>query len=86
MSKPRFIDANKISLSSQCCFDDNGEIMVSLRDVQKAIAQTPTAVVTCEECKNYNPVLPTCGNCHYTTTIIHPTDFCSRGERKDGKA
>lgn len=51
---PRFIDAEKISLTAALKFDVVGDALVPLRDVQRAIAQTPTEdaviVVRCKEC------------------------------------
>lgn len=86
---PRFINPDKISMRVPCNYDEEGNLMVSLADVKKAIAQTPSEdvveVVRCADCESYDPASPTCGNCHRTTYIMHPTDFCSRGKRKEDK-
>ncbi len=41
----RFIDANKIKLTSQTLKDDEGEVYIPLSDVKNAIRQTPTEEV-----------------------------------------
>jgi rubrerythrin len=38
----RYIDANKIRLISKLVADENGDILVPLSDVRRAIEQTPT--------------------------------------------
>ena len=57
MVQERFIDANKIRLTATASMDESGEVLVSLRDVIKAIDQTPTADVVprCEE-ERYIPL------------------------------
>lgn len=51
--------------------------------IEKIPAADVAPVVRCKDCKHYQPVTPTCGNCFRTTFIQHPDDFCSRGERKE---
>lgn len=52
MSEPRYIDANKIKLLDSLSWkDENGDLLVSLRDVRNAIAQTPTEEVVALPCK-----------------------------------
>lgn len=62
----RFIDANKIKLTSQTLKDDEGEVYIPLSDVKSAIQQTPTEEVE---------------KVHYGTNIsrCHPSDefICS---------
>ena len=43
-------------------------------------------VVRCRDCKSYNKISSKCGNCYKTTYIVHPDDYCSRGERKQENA
>lgn len=42
---PKYIDPSKIRLNAVGTVDDNGDILVSVRDVKKAIEQTPAADV-----------------------------------------
>lgn len=42
---PKYIDTSKIRLIAVGTVDDNGDILVSVRDVRKAIEQTPAADV-----------------------------------------
>lgn len=42
---PRYIDANKIKFLGESFDDADGDALVSLSDVRKAIEQTPTADV-----------------------------------------
>lgn len=57
MVQERFIDANKIRLTATASKDESGEVLVSLRDVIKAIEQTPTAdVVPRSEIPEYIPL------------------------------
>lgn len=89
----RYIDVDKIELKGIALFDENLEAFVSLSDVRKAIAQTPTAdvvaVVRCKDCKyRYEPTRCSLwyGQCNETHYFIERgTDFyCSYGERSEG--
>ena len=55
---PRYIDANKIKITAQMATED-GDTLVSLADVRRAIEQTPTAdvveVIRCKDCKHFIP-------------------------------
>lgn len=42
---PRYIDIEKIRIAIPSCVDENGDILVPLSDVRRALAQTPTADV-----------------------------------------
>ena len=85
----RYIDANKINLKGISVFDENLDILVSLSDMMKAIAQTPTEedvvkVVRCMYCNHcyHNPALGTF-RCHRFMAVVDPYNFCSYGERKE---
>lgn len=81
---PKYIDPSKIRLTAVGTVDDNGDILVSVRDVKKAIAQTPAAdvveVVRCKDCVHKNPC---CFKC-LRDNLWHDTDdYCSYGKRKE---
>lgn len=46
---PKYIDVSKIRLTAVGTVDENGDILVSVRDVKKAIEQTPAADVIPKE-------------------------------------
>lgn len=46
MTEPRFIDANKIDFRINFISGADGDIYLSISDVKRAIAQTPTEDVT----------------------------------------
>lgn len=86
---PRYIDANEIKITAQMATED-GDVLVSLSDVRKAIEQTPTAdvveVVRCKECKYHFPPPHQDGlyaKCSNSCLHMKMTDFCSYGERKE---
>ena len=84
----RYIDAEKIRITAQTVNED-GDALVSLADVRRAIEQTPTAdvveVVRCKDCKenpNYIRAKGMCW-CRKFKSNVHKTGFCSYGERKE---
>lgn len=88
----RYIDKEKIKLNCSTFVDGDGDILVPLSEVRKAIAQTPTEedvvkVVRCKDCK-YNAFEQSHGtiiHCHkeLVCKFRKPTDFCSYGKRKE---
>lgn len=65
MSKPRYIDVNKIRLTGLPFEDVNHNVYFSLSDIIRAIEQTPIAdvveVVRCKDCKHRGDgVCPMC--------------------------
>lgn len=50
----RLIDANKLDFRLPCGIDNDGEILVPIKDIIKAIAQAPTVdavqIVRCKDC------------------------------------
>ena len=86
MSKPRYIDANKISLRCEKFITDEGDLLISLRDVNRAIQETPTEdlidVVRCRDCifyaESYVPI------CIKQQGLVCPNvdGYCSYGKRK----
>lgn len=83
-----YIDRNKIDLRIPSFMDTDGEILIPLSAVRRAIAMTPTEdvvkVVRCKDCKHiyHNPNLGTY-RCPRFLTVVDKNDFCSYGERKD---
>ncbi len=79
-----YIDSDKIRLNSLSWIDGNGDILVPLADVKKAIAQVPledvVKVIRCYECKNNSGI----GCPFYDDINRSDTDFCSYGERIQG--
>lgn len=86
----RYINPENIRLTAIGFIDDGGDTLVSVRDVKRAIAQTPSedvvAVVRCRECGSCynNPALNTF-RCGRFMAIVNPNDFCSYGERKENE-
>lgn len=86
---PRIIDAEKIALTSSSLIDEDGNFYVSLADVRKAIAQTPTEdvvdVVRCKDCKHGRETkygFYVCSNEEerFAHDEMH---YCSYGKRKE---
>lgn len=89
------VDESEAYMSAQVQITDDLKWLVNFAahsKIQKLIADTPTAdvvpVVRCKDCKylvnatvNSNGFLI----CHVTDMEIAPEDFCSYGERKEGK-
>ena len=94
----RYIDANKIRLPSDSLLDENGDALVSVRDVRNALAQTPTAevveVVRCKDGKHHPDNGGECDRsithtgrdyvCECNTYRYIGLDYCSYGERREG--
>jgi hypothetical protein len=88
MAKSRYIDANKIDFKIPCEWEHE-ECFVSMDDVRKAIAQTPTEdvveVVRCKDCiswqRNIGLVDSPNGHCFYLCMDTNQFDFCSYGEK-----
>ena len=91
----RYIDTEKISMRLPV-FAYEGDYLVYMTDVRKAIAQTPTEdvveVVRCENCRWYAVDSNKHGFCmrpwspsmwRDETGHLHPDDFCSYGVRKE---
>lgn len=86
----RYIDVDKIKFSGESFNDTDGDALVSLSNVRKAIEQTPTAevveVVRCKDCKHHFPPYNEANlysKCRYNCLHTHMNDFCSYGERKE---
>ena len=93
----RYIDVDKIRVTIPSCVDDEGDVYVSLSDVRKAIAQTPTEdvieVVRCKDCKHNPQNGGECDRsithtgrdyvCEVNTYRYIGIDYCSYGERKE---
>ena len=94
----RYIDANKIRLISKLVADENGDILVPLSDVRRAIEQTPTEnvveVVRCKDCEycrisidtKTNISVQVCGYVGYNpvqSSQVTDNDYCSHGERRE---
>ena len=89
---PQYIDREKIKLNSLSWIDGDGDILVPLVEVRKAIAQTPAedvvAVVRCADCKYLtkdkiaDESVLIC-NCSVGMINVAPYSFCSYGERKE---
>ena len=85
----RLINADNICLTTQTYTDENGEALVSLRDVKKAIAQTPTedavCVVRCKDCvysREDADVVDLYG-CALMRDMRKGSDYCNYGARKE---
>lgn len=80
---PKYIDPSKIRLTVVGTVDEDGDILVSVRDVKRAIEQTPSAdvveVVRCKDCRYKS------GICCPFYDGINKTDndFCSYGIRNE---
>ena len=95
----RLIDADAFEFNFQYGRDDNGILLVPLRDAKKAIKAAKTVdavpVTRCKDCKYYKSGKLLYPN-KFCFRLKHPTenraigynfgpdDFCSYGERKDG--
>lgn len=89
---PRYIDAEKIMLTSASWIDGGQDVLVPLVSVKKAIAQTPTEedvvkVVRCINCMYWDGMGYE-GRCEAPTNGLireytNYDDFCSYGERKE---
>ena len=89
MTEKKYIDISQIKLAGKTLYDEeNGDLMISVEDVRRAILQTPAAdvreVVTCEKCIFWDN-----GRCEglqngLMRDYTKPWDYCSNGERKDG--
>lgn len=93
---PKYIDASKIRLTAVGTVDKDGDILVSVRDVRKAIEQTPAAdvaeVVRCKDCIYRIPL-----NEEYTykenrgmyccryARLTSENGYCDDGVRKERK-
>ena len=87
----KYIDPKKIKLNSLTWIDGDGDILVPIVEVKKAIAQTPTEdvieVVRCKDCVHLWGQMK--NNAHYChlknglNGLVTEEDFCSHGERKD---
>lgn len=88
---PRYIDVNKIKFSGESFNDADGDVLVYLSDVRKAIEQTPTAdvveVVRCKDCKENPGYIRQKGMvwCRKFKEDVPKNNFCSYGERKEQK-
>ena len=96
---PRYIDADKLkslflknySVLTDIIREQNdyGAIMGISALIGNTIANTPTAdvqeVIYCKNCKNYYKFENGDVVCEEFGGYIKDNDFCSRGERKDGK-
>ena len=80
---PRYIDVGKINFSGESFNDADGDALVSLSDVRKAIEQTPTADVVevrhakltvNEECEEYWGQENVCGECSCHWMACMPED------------
>lgn len=89
---PKYIDASKIRLTAVGTVDKDGDILVSVRDVRKAIEQTPAAdvveVVRCKDCKYLTKEM--IGDtleflCGLSSGMVNPAPdfYCSYGKRKE---
>lgn len=93
---PKYIDPSKIRLTAVGTVDDSGDILVSVRDVKKAIEQTPAAdvveVVRCKDCAYYLPLGEQYnykGNhamhCFCHSRLTKENGYCNEGIRKERK-
>lgn len=96
----RYIDPKKITLNCSTLIDGDGDILVPLSEVRKAIAQTPTEedvlkIVRCKDCQYWNTRdskgiqgICLCGKKdYYYGSEFYPfaDDFCSYAERKENE-
>ena len=88
----RFIDANKIDFKLNFLAGADGDIYLSLDNVQKAIAQTPTEdvikVIRCNDCKyanqyiKWNRTMSLCCSCNGEIMEVSPAHYCGYGKTK----
>lgn len=85
----RLINADNIILTAETFTDENGEALVTLRDVKKAIAQTPTedavCVVRCKDCaySREDAEIADLYHCSLFRNMQKPDGYCSYGKRKE---
>lgn len=88
-----YVDPKKITLNCSTLIDGDGDILVPLSEVRKAIAQTPTEedvvkIVRCKDCE-YNVLEQPKGIVHCHRGLVcqfrTPTDYCSFAERKENE-
>jgi hypothetical protein len=86
---PKYIDVKNVRLTAVGKVDEDGDIYVSVRDVKRALEQTPAAdvveVVRCKDCIHYQN--GSCNHFGYYTYApdVDEDDFCSHGKRKETK-
>ena len=89
---PRYIDPRKINLITHPVFNEDMELLVSISEVRKAIAQTPTEddvvkVVRCKNCVHWGGITYgfVCRKLSGIDTKIcmGAEQFCSYGEVKN---
>lgn len=77
----RYADIEKIEKLLVHGIDENGDAMVSLRDVGKAILQAENyyvvKVVMCKDCKYFSEIQ----HCSILG-FCEPNEYCSRGEMR----
>lgn len=79
----------KIALTASSLVDEDGDVLVPLSDVRRAIEQTPTEdvvkVVRCKDCKLRDtegcPIMV--WDCGELMGETEDNDYCSYGERKE---
>ena len=91
----RYINPEKIKLSSLTWIDGGEDILVPLVDVKKAIAQTPTEddvvkVVRCKDCTFRLPLSPQydykgrpCFTCFMWHKPTKEDGYCNEGIRRE---
>lgn len=86
----RLINADNIRLKAETYTDENGEVLVTLRDVKKAIAQTPTeedavCVVRCKDCaySREDAEIVDLYHCSLSRQMHKGSDYCNYGRRKE---
>lgn len=80
----RFIDAEKIKIIDTLIrIDESGNVLVSLRDIERGIAQTPTEyvqkVISCKDCEDYDEKYHVC---KFLKINVDEWDFCSKVIKK----
>ena len=85
--EPRYINAHGINFKIDLSMVHDGDVLLLLSDVRKAIAQTPTEdvvkVVRCKDCTYRNKDNIGRFSCDLTDTYVVEQDYCSRGKRKE---
>lgn len=85
----RLIDADNIRLKTETYTDENGEVLVTLRDVRRAIAQTPTedavCVVRCKDCaySREDAEIVDLYHCSLSRQMHKGSDYCNYSTRKE---
>ena len=91
----RYINPENIRLTAVGSVDDSGDILVSVRDVKRAIAQTPSEdvveVVRCKNCiyrvpldhERYNYQNKKAMYCFCYNRLTREEGYCNEGIRKE---